>query len=111
MMEWIIAAVINLSLWLIPHLKVVCVAKISTLLVIYGDAINKYIKANIRSMNFFLRVVVFVVVCTFAYGGLLAFVAPMLAQGMAKIPLLYLSPTVIASFFVIGLLAERRQYI
>lgn len=110
-MDIITAAIIKLSLWLVPHLKVVCVAKISTLLVIYGDSIHKYIKSNIRAMNFILRVVVFVMVCTFAYGGLLAFVAPLLAQFMAKIPALYLSPSILLGFVIIGGLAERRKYI
>ncbi|NRB39022.1 MAG: DUF3392 family protein [Pseudomonadales bacterium] len=110
-MEIFTAYLIKMSLWLLPHLKLICVAKISTLLVIYGDTLNKYIKTNIRAMNFVLRVIVFVMVCTFAYGGLLAFVAPLLAQLLAKIPLLYLSPCIITGFIVIGLLAERRKYI
>lgn len=110
-MDIITAAIIKVSLWLLPHLNVVCIAKLSTLLVIYGDSIHKYIKSNIRAMNFMLRVIIFVMVCTFAYGGLLAFVAPLLAQFMAKIPLLYLSPSILFGFIIIGALAERRKYI
>lgn len=110
-MDVVLQAVGQFSLFLLPHLKVCTVAMISTVLVIYGDTINKYIKTNIRSMNFILRVLVFVMICTFAYGGMLAFVAPLLAKLLAKLSIYYLSPVIVSIFFLIGLLAERRKYI
>ena len=110
-MDIISDLLIKLSVWLLPHLKLICIAKVSTLLVIYGDTLQNWLKKNISAMNRIFRTLIFVAFCTFAYGGLLGFVAPLLGQCLAKIPLLFLSPSILASFIVIGILAERRRYI
>ena len=43
-MDIISASIIKLSLWLLPYLKLICIAKVSTLLVIYGDSLQKWLK-------------------------------------------------------------------
>ena len=74
----------------------------TTLLVVFGDEINGFVKKRIRSSNFVIRTAAFVMLCVFGY-GLLATAG---ASAVRSLPL-----TVIAAFIVMGMLAERKRYL
>ncbi len=94
-----------------PWLLQIAVAMLATLLVIYGQSINRMVKRHISSWHFVLRVLVFMLLCAFGYGALLVFCAPWLARAFASLGSVWLSPVVLLAFVVIGLLAERRNQI
>lgn len=110
-MEFISAFFIKLSGWMRPHLLQISMAFVATLLVVYGNTINKAIKRHINHYSFFLRVTIFVTICAFGYGLIMVFTTPFLAKLLARLEKLYLSPVVILSFLAVGVLAERRNQI
>ena len=82
---------------------------VATLLVLYGDNMNKAIKRQINQYHFLVRTLIFILVCAFGYGLLLTWLAPMLAQFLSQIPRLYLGISVLGIVVLLGILAERKR--
>ena len=101
----------TVSSWVSPYLTEVSVTVVATLLVIYGDVINKHIKRALAPYHFVIRTGVFVLICAFGYGALLLFVAPHFQALLSYIPKPYLGVSVIGVFLLLGYLAENRRYI
>ncbi|HJP32240.1 MAG TPA: DUF3392 family protein [Candidatus Latescibacteria bacterium] len=96
--------------WIQSHLSAICTAIVTTLLVIFGDEINGFIKDRIRGFNFFIRTGAFVLLCVFGYGMLAAAGASAIRSLLLYFGGHYLPLTVIAAFVVMGMLAERKKY-
>ena len=97
--------------WFRPYVGDIALALVASLLVISGGDINRYIKRQIASANFFFRTVIFVLVSTFGYGA-----ATVLLTGMVKTQLTALSKpilaiVVISAFLALGIFAERKRQI
>jgi hypothetical protein len=84
---------------------------IATLLVIYGEDINNQIKKRIRSLHFFLRVLIFVLVSAFAYGLMTVLLCELLNVVIVNLSASALPPLMFAVFIVIGILAEKKHQI
>lgn len=83
----------------------------ATLLVVYGDVVNKYIKQILAPCHFVLRVSLFVLLCAFGYGMMTLYGAPFIRHIIAFLPWQYQGLGFICSFLVLGVLAEQRRYI
>lgn len=83
------------------------VAFVATLLVIYGDAINKTVRVFVKPYPFLVRISAFVVLCTLGYGALTVWGSGQLHQLMHQIPATLFAPVVLVSFIILGVLAER----
>lgn len=83
----------------------------ATILVVYGDIINKYIKGILSPCHFIVRAALFVVLCAFGYGLLTLYGAPFLKHVIAYLPWQYQGIGFIGAFLLIGILAEQRRYI
>ena len=94
-----------------PYMTEVCITIIATLLVIYGDVVNKHIKRALSPYHFVIRTAVFVLICAFGYGTFLLFVTPHFQALLLQLPKLYLGIVVVIIFLLLGYLAENRRYI
>lgn len=96
--------------WLQSHLRSISTAVVTTLLVIFGDEINGFVKRTIRQYNFVVRTGAFVVLCVFGYGMLATAGASAVRTLLLYFGTPYLPLTVIAAFIAMGMLAERKRY-
>ncbi|WP_158969235.1 DUF3392 domain-containing protein [Paraglaciecola sp. L3A3] len=110
-MQPILDALAQISSWMQPYYSEIALTILATILVVYGDVINKHIKRMISQYHFVIRTIVFVLICAFGYGLLLVFVSPFLKQVILAIPHIYRGVTVIGVFLLLGYLAEHRRYI
>ncbi len=86
-------------------------AVMATLLVIYGDNLNRLVKKQLRDSHFIIRTIIFVLICTFAYGALLIYVTPLLTKLLYSFSMIYLGPFIVAVFISLGLIAEKKHYL
>ncbi|MCV2883905.1 DUF3392 domain-containing protein [Aestuariibacter sp. AA17] len=94
-----------------PYVTEVAMTIVATLLVIYGDVINKHIKRALAPYHFVIRTLAFVLICAFGYGAFILFVTPFTQQGIAMIPSMYRGLSIVGVFLILGYLAENRRYI
>lgn len=110
-MQWLIDGLGQITSWIQPYYYEIALTLIATILVVYGDVINKHIKRMISPYHFIIRTIVFVLVCAFGYGLLIVIATPYVKQLLLLIPHIYRGVTVIGVFLLLGYLAEHRRYI
>ncbi|NQZ81385.1 MAG: DUF3392 domain-containing protein [Colwellia sp.] len=86
-------------------------AIVATLLVIFGNNINLIVKKAVAKQHLLVRCLVFILVCAFGYGLLTIWLTGLLAQQLAKIPSLYVLPTIISIFVLLALYAQKQRHI
>ncbi len=106
-MNWITDLLLQSAAYLKPYTAQLSVALVATLLVIYGDSINRAVRLLVRPYPFVLRISAFVVLCTLGYGALTVWGASQLKMLMSALPDVYFSPVVLVAFIILGVLAER----
>lgn len=84
-------------------------AMASTLLVIYGNDINRFFRTHIRTWSFTFRLIFFVCLCAFGYGMAIVHASKVLSKFLASLnPWEFLGVT--AGFFLLlGVLAEKKK--
>ena len=105
------SSLLQLSEWISPYNTQVAMTIIATLLVVYGDLLNKYIKQRIKPYPFIVRTLMFVFICAFGYGLLLVFLTPYAAKALLLIAPVYRGVSIVGVFLLLGYLAENRRYI
>ncbi len=103
--------IIQLSQWLYPWIGEIAMAIMATILVIYGETVNRLFKRQISGLHFIFRTILFILLCTFGYGALLIYVTPMLAKLLASMGMIYLGPLVLGVFIALGVIAEKKNRI
>lgn len=101
----------DLSDWISPHTDNIALAIIATLLVIFGEDINRTVKKQLRPFPYLVRLFGFIILCAFGYGAMTVYATPLMESLIKQIPELYLAPCIALLFILIGLLAERRRQI
>ncbi len=99
------------GLWTRNHLGNLALALIATLLVIYGDSINRLLKRLLKPYPRVLRLLGFVLMCVFGYGALTVFFTPVLAGWLGQIPTPWLALSMLGLFLCVGWLAERKHQV
>ncbi|MAD54970.1 DUF3392 domain-containing protein [Idiomarina sp. UBA3162] len=99
----------QLGMMLRQHTYEIAMMIMATLLVIYGDEVNRLVKKMVGKYPFIVRALVFVALCAFGYGYLLIGFTPLLASWIHLIPLHLLGPAVLITLVVLGVLAERKK--
>ena len=94
-----------------PYVSEIAMTILATLLVVYGDVVNKHIKRMLSPYHFVVRTGVFVLICAFGYGAFLLFVTPFVKQLILMVPSLYMGLVLVGCFLLLGYLAENRRYI
>ncbi|MFT2090791.1 DUF3392 domain-containing protein [Paraglaciecola sp. 2405UD69-4] len=110
-MQWLYNGLSNISAFMQPYYSEIALTLIATILVVFGDLLNKYIKRLISPYHFIIRTCVFVLICAFGYGLLIVFVTPYIKQLILLIPHTYRGLGIISAFLLLGYLAENRRYI
>lgn len=93
---------------ILPH---VALAITSTLLAVFGGAINSWFKLAVKRYPFMVRVFAFVMLVAFGYGALNLALAHLLSRMLIKTDDFLLSPLVFVVFVGLGLLAEEQRQI
>ncbi|WP_339767288.1 DUF3392 domain-containing protein [uncultured Paraglaciecola sp.] len=107
----IFEALAGLTRWVSPYYAEIAMTIVATVLVIYGDILNKKIKHILAPYHFIVRTSVFVLICAFGYGALVIFTTPHVKLVLLMIPSLYRGICIISLFLMLGYLAENRRYI
>jgi hypothetical protein len=92
-----------------PHNSEIALAMVATLLVIFGDHINRGLKHLVRKQPIWLRVIAFIGLCSVGYGALSIWLTPILSNFLQHQSSVVYVVTVIGSFLAVGILAERFQ--
>lgn len=106
-MDWLNHLLLDATSNLKPYSSQLAMAMVATLLVIYGNAINRTLRALVKPYSFVIRVSAFILLCTLGYGALTVWGASQLKQLISTLPNLYFTPVMLASFVFLGVLAER----
>ncbi|WP_286272670.1 DUF3392 domain-containing protein [Thalassotalea hakodatensis] len=101
----------SLGQWFRPYQYQTALAIIATILVLFGNDINGALKHMIRKQHFVVRTLVFIVVCAFGYGLLTVWLTALLAEQLSSIPTVYIVPTVVIIFAVLGIYAQKQRHI
>lgn len=106
-MDLLLDLIATLSRWSRGHLYDISLAIMATLFVLFGPGINAWVQRTVGNLNFFLRTLIFVVVCAVGYGLAIVFLTPFLSQGLGHFNNYTLAPVLLLVFFLIGVLADR----
>ncbi|WP_100644393.1 DUF3392 domain-containing protein [Alteromonas facilis] len=110
-MEFVNTALQNITSWVSPYYSEIALTILATLLVVYGDVINKHIKRALSPYHFVIRTGIFVLICAFGYGLLIVYLSPVVKDALMLVPSLYRGLVIILVFLLLGYLAENRRYI
>jgi len=106
-MAWLTDLLLQATAFLKPYSLQMSVALVATLLVIYGDAINRTVRVFVKPYPFLLRISAFVLLCTLGYGALTVWGSGQVRQLMLLIPDTVFAPAMALAFIILGVLAER----
>ncbi|MCY0965719.1 DUF3392 family protein [Parathalassolituus penaei] len=97
----------TLAGFLRPFNSDIALAWVATLLVIYGDSINGFVRNLVRRQMVVVRILVFIALCTFGYGALTVWVVPFVARFLSHQPANLYVILVVGGFVLLGIMAER----
>lgn len=101
----------GLSRVLRPYTDEISFAVAATLLIIYGNDINKGVKKSLTHHPFVMRVFLFILVASVGYG----LIAVLITKGMSKflgtLDSRVMGAFIICLFIAMGVLAERKGHI
>ncbi len=110
-MESLFALYVKLNIWLRSQLPQISFGIIATILIIYGNNINRFFKKILKRYNFFIRILGFVIVCSFVYGALTLVGVNIFRNLLYKIDRNMLAPVLFLALIFIGILADRKKQI
>ncbi len=99
---------IGITKWLSSHAEWIATAFITTLLVIYGNDINRLVRRWVSGWPFIFRIAAFIALCALGYGLAITQLSPMLENFLESLNE-YLTPIVAIMFIAVGMVAERRN--
>lgn len=106
-MDLLIDLVLTASKWTRLHLSDIALAFMVTALVLFGPAINAWVRRSIGHLNFVIRTLIFMLVCAVGYGLSIIYLTPLLTSALSHLNNYTLSPMLLLSFILIGVLADR----
>ena len=101
----------GVSEWMRPYVLQIAVAFVATVLFVYANDINRWVKRRIKRKHFIIRAGIFVMVCAFGYGALTVLAASVFASFLGSLDPLFLAPVVVMAFVAVGIVAERKKQI
>ncbi|WP_162046180.1 DUF3392 domain-containing protein [Vibrio taketomensis] len=94
-----------------PYTFEISTALIACLLVVFGGEINTALRAMLRPYNFFVRTLAFVLINAFGYGLIIVKATPYLTETLSGLSYAMMFAVILASFFAIGIWAQRNKQI
>lgn len=110
-MDMVLDWITVVSQWMRPHLSAIAMAMVATLLVIFGQGLTQLIKMQIGKYNFWVKLSLFVVISAFGFSLLSEFVIPLGVTQLASLSDVWLAPVIVAIFYGIGWIAQKKQMI
>lgn len=101
----------TLASWMKPYLSEIGLSMAATLLVIYGDNIVGAFKKQVGTLQFFLKITLFVLFCAFGFAFITSFITPLFVSLLHDISDVWLPVAVIGGFYLIGLGAQKKGMI
>lgn len=84
-------------------------AFVASLLVLFGDKINVFVRRRVMKWFFLVRILIFFFLCTVGYGVITVTIQPILHDTFLRIPQDYSFVFVVIIFTIVGNLAERKR--
>lgn len=106
-MEVMLELFVTASRWCRTHLDEIALGLIAALLVVLGPSFKAWTQQRTGGLNFVLRTLMFVALCTLVYGMAIVYLPPWLAKGLAQLNNFTLAPVLVTALVGLGLLAER----
>ncbi|GLR64594.1 DUF3392 family protein [Marinospirillum insulare] len=97
--------------WAHGQMHNITLALVATLLVIYGDQINRFVKRFLRPYPRLIRILGFVIMCAFGYGLLTVLLTPVFAGWFSLVSTKWLGLLVLLAFLVVGWIAESKKQV
>lgn len=110
-LAYVVKLLVGLSGLMRPYLSEIGLSMVATLLVIYGNDISLFVKQQIGSLKYFLRLTLFVLFCAIGFGIITAYLTPLFVSWLSHISNIWLGLAVICVYYVIGLLAQKKGLI
>lgn len=110
-MEMVVDVLVLLSGYIRPYLHEIGLSMTATLLVIFGNDITAFVRSQIGSLKYFMRLTLFILFCAVGFALLTSFVTPFVISMLAKVDDLWLFIAVLATYYFIGFLAQRKGLI
>ena len=108
-MKFITDMISTISEWFRPHLFKVAFALSATILVVYGNSINRMIKKTVKPYPFYIRLLIFIGICSFGYGAFTVGFTWGISKILNQLNDNLLFPVICLLFILIGFLAERKN--
>lgn len=95
--------------YLRDHTQEIAFSLVATLLMVYGHSINKHFRKTTNKMNWFVRFVLFVLLCTIGYGFLSTVLVKLIAKGLNRLEAHYFLGSIIASYLILAIIAKKKK--
>ena len=102
---------LTIGSWLQPHLYNSSLLLVVCFISLYANDIIKVTKRFVARRHFIIRVLCFVLVTGFGMGLLVVFVTPFLSKLLLLLGVKWLALTLTAAFFVLGIIADKKNQI
>jgi undecaprenyl pyrophosphate phosphatase UppP len=94
-----------------PHLHDIAIGVVATLLVIYGDDINRLVKRNVAKKNLLIRMTSFIALCSVGYTLLTVHLTRWLEGVLANFQPRTIPIVILGVFILLSYLAQRKDQV
>lgn len=95
--------------YLRDHTQEIAFSLVATLLMVYGHQLNRYFRKTTAKMNWFVRFILFVLLCTIGYGFLSTVLVKFIASGLSQLSSQAFLGTITASYIFLAYIARRKK--
>ncbi len=99
------------SSWVRGYLPQIANSIVITLLAVYGNDLNRFVKNKVKDRNIALRFIAFVAFMSFGYGFLAVFLLPHIVQVLQMFGNKFLAPVTVGVYLLICILASTKKQI
>src|SRR5690554_5295576 len=93
-----------------PYTSQIAFALVATTLIIFGGAINAFVRNLVKSWNVVFRVLVFILLCAVGYGILASWLTGLLQGQLRGLPSLTYLVVVSGAFIMLGIVAVHSRW-
>lgn len=96
--------------FLLQHISTISFGMIAAVLVLFGDPIIKFQKKILKRFHFLFRLTAFVILAGIGFSLMAFWSESILTKALLNLPRDLLPPTILAIFFILGIMAERKRF-
>lgn len=95
--------------YLREHTQEIAFSLVATSLMVYGHQLNRYFRKTTGKMNWFLRFILFVLLCTFGYGFVSTLLVKLIAKGLNTLSNEPFVGSIIGAYIILAIIAKRKK--